>query len=499
MSARRVAVTGLGMVSPVGTSAPASFQALLEGRSGLQLLEPAEAPHPLAVPAGVCADFDAGAALGKPRAATMDRYSQLGVAAALEAWRDAGLAEAPGEDRSQWGVAWGTGMGGALTFERGYREVYAAGRERLAPLTVVQAMNNACASHLAIQFGLGGSCATYSVACASAAMAIGEAFRRVRSGAAPVMLAGGSEAPLAYGVIRAWLALQVLAPGDAASAASAGKPFQRQRAGLVLAEGGAALVLEDWARAEQRGARIYAELAGFGESSDHANLVRPSRDGQARAVRAALADARLAPADLDYVNAHATGTREGDAVEIAALRAALGERLPQLHVSSTKSSLGHPLGAAGALEAAITVLALHTGDLPPTLGAAEALGLAQATGCRSASLKGVSWIRSSWSRATMAAPLVCLPRAPSASAWVWSTSMASSPVPSTVSVIINSISVKPPRPRRGSRLRFSWSTRPLLDSSCGPARRPAAPGPRRNPASRSIRRRRHPRLRRPPR
>lgn len=373
MSARRVAVTGLGMVSPAGASARAGFAALLDARSGLRLHAPPEAPHALAVPAGVCADFDAGAALGKPRAATMDRYSQLGVAAGLEAWRDAGLAERADEDRADWGVAWGTGMGGALTFERGYREVYAAGRERLAPLTVVQAMNNACASHLAISLGLGGTCGTHSDACASAAMAIGDAFRRVRAGSAPVMLAGGSEAPLAYGVIRAWLALQVLAPGDAASAARACRPFQADRAGLVLAEGGAALVLEDWARAERRGAPIYAELAGFGESSDHLNLVRPSAEGQARAVRAALADARLDPAELDYVNAHATGTREGDAVEIAALRAALGARLPRVHVSSTKSALGHPLGAAGALEAAVTVLALHAGELPPTLGAAEAL------------------------------------------------------------------------------------------------------------------------------
>jgi 3-oxoacyl-[acyl-carrier-protein] synthase II len=385
MSARRVAVTGLGMLSPVGASARASFAALLEGRSGLRLLAPEDAPHRLALPAGVCADFDAAAVLGKPRAATMDRYSQLGVCAGLEAWRDAGLAEQPAEDRSQWGVAWGTGMGGAMTFERGCREVYAAGRERLAPLTVVQAMSNACASHLAIGLGLGGTCGTHSVACSSAAMAIGDAFRRVREGLAPVMLAGGSEAPLAYGVIRAWLALQVLAPGDAASAPGACRPFQRDRAGLVLAEGGAALVLEDWARAERRGARIYAELAGYGESSDHANLVRPSREGQARAVRAALADARLGPQELDYVSAHATGTREGDAVEAGALADALEGRAARVLVSATKSAHGHPLGAAGALEAVITVLALHHGDLPPTLGDAAGIdpdcaGLAHVTG-----------------------------------------------------------------------------------------------------------------------
>jgi len=184
VTARRVAVTGVGMVSPLGATAQASFEALLSGRSGLRLHAPADAPKPLALPAGVCADFDAAAIFGRAKAGTLDRYSQLGISAGLEAWRDAGLAPGADQARESWGVAWGTGMGGALTMERGYREVYTAGRERLAPLTVVQAMNNACASHLAIQFGLGGSCATYSVACASAAMAIGEAFRRVRSGAA---------------------------------------------------------------------------------------------------------------------------------------------------------------------------------------------------------------------------------------------------------------------------------------------------------------------------
>lgn len=385
MTARRVAVTGVGMVSPLGATAPAAFDALLAARSGIGLYAPADAPKPVSVPAGVCAEFDAAAVFGRAKAGTLDRYSQLGIAAGLEAWRDAGLAPEAATDRETWGVAWGTGVGGAQVFERGYRDLYVAGRERLPPLTVVQAMNNACASHLAIQLGLGGSCTTYSVACASAAISIGEAFRRVRSGAAPVMLAGGSEAPLAYGVIRAWLALQVLAPGDAASAARACRPFQLGRAGLVLAEGGGALVLEDWARAEQRGARIYAELAGYGESCDHGNLVRPSSEGQARALRAALADAAMTPQDFDYVSAHATGTREGDSIEVAALTAVFGARAAGLAVSATKSAHGHALGAAGALAAAFTVLGLHHGVVPPTLGEAadldpECAGVAHVTG-----------------------------------------------------------------------------------------------------------------------
>jgi 3-oxoacyl-[acyl-carrier-protein] synthase II len=365
---RRVAVTGLGMVSPLGATAAESFAALLEARSGLRLHAPADAPKPLSVPAGICAQFDAAAILGRPKAGSLDRYAQLGVVAGLQAWQDAGLPAVPAEPRDDWGVAWGTGVGGALTYERGYRDLFISGRERLAPLTVVQAMNNACGSYLAIALGLGGACATYSVACASAAMAIGDAFRRVRAGVAPVMLAGGSDAPLAYGQVRAWLALQVLAPGDADTASKACRPFQGSRAGLVLGEGGAALVLEDWARAEQRGARIYAEVAGFGESCDHANLVRPDAAGQVRALRAALADARLEPGAVGYVNAHATATREGDSVEVAALREAFGAHAAQLAVSATKSALGHPLGAAGALEAAITILALHGDAIPPTLG-----------------------------------------------------------------------------------------------------------------------------------
>jgi 3-oxoacyl-[acyl-carrier-protein] synthase II len=369
VAARRVAVTGVGMVSPLGATAQASFDALLAGRSGLRLHAPADVPKPLSLPAGICADFDPAATFGRAKAGTLDRCSQIGIAAGLEAWRDAGLEPAANEDRESWGVAWGTGVGGALVYERSYRDLFISGRERLPPLTVVQAMNNACASHLAIQLALGGSCATYSVACASAAMAIGEAFRRVRSGAAPVMLAGGSEAPLAYGVIHAWLALQVLAPGDAESAPLASKPFQRERAGLVLAEGGAALVLEDWAHAEQRGARIYAEAAGYGESCDRGNLVRPSSEGQARALRAALADAAMMPQELDYVSAHATGTREGDTIEVAALAAALGARAAEVAVSATKSAHGHTLGGAGALAAGFTVLGLHHGAVPATLGA----------------------------------------------------------------------------------------------------------------------------------
>jgi len=207
---------------------------------------------------------------------------------------------------------------------------------------------------------------SHTVACASSAIAIGEAFRRVRSGEAPIMLTGGSDAPQAYGVARAWEALRVLAGGDENSAATACRPFSAKRSGLVLGEGGAALVLEDWAHAVARGARIHGEMVGYGTTCDHSHLVRPEPAGQIRALRAALADAGLNAADIDYVNAHGTATAEGDPAEIAALREVFGELASALPVSATKSMHGHQLGAAGAVEAIVTVLALREQAIPPT-------------------------------------------------------------------------------------------------------------------------------------
>jgi 3-oxoacyl-[acyl-carrier-protein] synthase II len=227
-------------------------------------------------------------------------------------------------------------------------------------------MNNAANAHISIQLGLGGISMSHTVACASSAIAIGEAFHRVRSGQTPLMLTGGSDAPQAYGVARAWEALRVLAGGDETTAAGACRPFHAERSGLVLGEGGAALVLEDWQHALARGARIHGEIVGYASTCDHSHLVRPEAAGQVRALAAALADGGLSPADIDYVNAHGTATPEGDSVETAALKTVFGEAAARLPVSATKSMHGHQLGAAGAVEAIITVLALRDGALPPT-------------------------------------------------------------------------------------------------------------------------------------
>ncbi|MBU1362707.1 MAG: beta-ketoacyl-[acyl-carrier-protein] synthase family protein [Gammaproteobacteria bacterium] len=374
MSQRRVAITGLGLVSPYGGDLADFFGRLCAGESAVRYLLTDDLPRPLSIPFVSCPGFDPDAALGKPLASMMDRFAQLAMAAAFSAWDDSGLPrQAEGDKRDDWGVAWGTALGGTLAYEKGYRELWQKGRERLSPLSVVLGMNNAANAHISIQLGLGGVSMSHTVACASSAIAIGEAFRRVRSGEATVMLTGGSDVPQAYGVARAWEALRVMAPGDAETSPMACRPFSAERRGLVLGEGGAALVLEDWDHAVARGARIHGEMVGYGTTCDHSHLVRPEAAGQIRAIQLTLADASLNAADIDYVNAHGTATAEGDPVEVAALKAVFGNRAAALPVSATKSMHGHQLGAAAAIEAIITVLALRERAIPPTahLGALD--------------------------------------------------------------------------------------------------------------------------------
>ena len=366
---RRVVVTGLGVVSPFGSDVPDFHARLMRGESSIRHYVTDDKPRALSMPAVWCDKFSAEETLSKPLAGAMDRFSHLGLAAALGAWADAGLAREAVPNPNghlDWGVSWGTALGGTLAYERGYRDLWQHGRERISPLSVVLGMNNAAASHIAIQLGLGASCLSYTVACSSASAAIGEGFRMIRDGRTKLMLTGGSDAPLAYGVVRAWEALRVLAPGNAETSPAACRPFHAKRSGLVLGEGAAALVLEDYDHALARGARIYAEIVGYGSTCDHAHLVRPDSRGQVRAIHAALADGNLDATEIDYINAHGTATREGDPAEIAAIRQVFGERAAEIAVSATKSMHGHSMGATGAVEALATVMALHTGDVPPT-------------------------------------------------------------------------------------------------------------------------------------
>jgi 3-oxoacyl-[acyl-carrier-protein] synthase II len=365
-SSRRVAVTGVGLVSPFGGDAEDFFTHLMLGESAIRLYRHPTSPSPLAQPAMRCPQFNAESVLGPSLASMTDRFSQLGIAAALAAWENAGLPREEKASHDEYGVSWGTGVGGTLTFENGYTDFYVHNKNRASPLSVVMAMNNAAASHISIALGLGSACLTYSVACASSAIAIGEAMRRIQSGESQLVVAGGSEAPLSFSVMRAWEAMRIVAQGTEETAFGACRPFQANRTGLVLSEGGAALILEDWEHACARGARIYCELAGYGQSSDHFHLVKPTGYGQVRAIRLALREAGLNPADIGYLNAHGTATREGDPMEIEAIRQVFGEHAASLPVSATKSMHGHLLGATGALEALITVLALSRSEIPPT-------------------------------------------------------------------------------------------------------------------------------------
>jgi 3-oxoacyl-[acyl-carrier-protein] synthase II len=350
-----VSVTGLGVVSPHGQDVEAMFAALWRGESAIHPVFP-ELPKPAA--AATAEGFDVSAWFTKLQLAGVDRVSQLATAAADLAFRDAGAAGAAAPERI--GVYVGCGMGGAAALETAYRS-----NGRVSPLTVPAFMPNAPAAHVAMRQGVKGPVLTYSVACASSAIAIGEAAKAIRAGEVDLAIAGGSEALIVPGVVLAWQGMQTLASFAPGEAAGCCRPFAADRAGFALGEGAAFLVLEREDAARARGTRSYARLAGWGMSCDATHLTKPDAAGQQRAIAAALQMAGRMPGDIGYCNAHGTATRIGDVVEWEALSAVWGSRLDLLRVSSTKSMHGHLLGAAGALEAVITVMALHRGELPP--------------------------------------------------------------------------------------------------------------------------------------
>lgn len=365
MTPRRVAVTGLGVVAPLGSSAEELFKNLMAGRSGVHRLGGSLAQG-LRAPIGSSVEFDGSAHFPAARLRMLDRVSQFALVAAAEAVADARL-DFAAERRERCGVFVGTSLGGAESTDEGYHALYAERAERIKPYSVLTAMSNAPASWIAIEHGLSGPNLTYATACSSSAVALGEAARRIQAGDVDIMLAGGAESPLVFGVLRAWEAMRTLAAEDPRDPSASCRPFSRTRTGLVLGEGAAFAVLEDWDRAVARGAAIHAELSGYGLTSDVIHITRPTVEGQARAMHAALASAGLYPGAVDYINAHGTATLQNDAVETAAIKAVFGERAYSIPVSSTKSMHGHLLGAAGALEFVITVMCLERGAVPPTM------------------------------------------------------------------------------------------------------------------------------------
>jgi nodulation protein E len=355
---RRVAVTGIGAISALGQTFPDLWAGLAAGRSAIRPLT-LVAPGALRFPnAAEVPDYDPRQHFEEKEALLLDRFAQFAAVAAREAVRASGIEFSP-ELGERTAVVLGCSGGGKSTEDDGFHHLYALKEPRVSPLTIARAMSNAGASRVSLEHGITGPVFTISTACSSANHALGQAFRMVRSGEVEVAIAGGSEAPLTFGFLKAWEAMRVVSPDTC-------RPFSRDRRGLILGEGAAVLVLEPVERARARGATILGEIAGFGMSSDAHHVTQPSSLGAARAMRAALLDAELAPEAIGYVNAHGTGTLANDATETEAIKNVFGEHARKLLVSSTKSMHGHALGAAGALEAAATLAALQAGLIPPT-------------------------------------------------------------------------------------------------------------------------------------
>ncbi len=361
---RRVVITGLGIVSPLGNSPETFFNKIIAGISGIGPLK-ADFVELLDTRIAAQADFNGTDHFSKQQLALMDRVSQFALYAANQAVADSGLSF-PDLDLRRAGVYIGTGMGGASSTEEGYVRLYKEQLKRLKPFTVLMAMNNAAAAQIAMEYSLQGPNMTFSTACASSAVAIGEAYRQIQYGLTDVMLAGGTEALLTFGTIKAWEALRTLAQEDPSNPANSCKPFAADRTGLVLGEGAAILVLESYESAKARGAKIYAEVSGYGTCNDSGHITQPSMDGQANAIEAALASANLQADAIGYINAHGTATVLNDATETLAIKKVFGNET-KVPVSSTKSMHGHLMGAAGAVEILATALALTNELLPPTI------------------------------------------------------------------------------------------------------------------------------------
>jgi len=371
MENNRVVVTGLGVVSPVGLGINEFWKALKAGKNGVSRVthfEPSDFPSKMAAEVK---NFNAEDWVDKKTAGRMDRFAQFGLASAAMAIKDAGLDNFP-FDGNRAGVIIGSGIGGSETIEKGYGQLQEKGSKSLTPLFVSKLLINMCACVVSMKYGLKGPLSAPSVACSTGTNAIGDAFRILQRGDAVIMLAGASEAcltPLAYGGFCATGSMS--RRNDCLEKAS--RPFDKNRDGFVMGEGAGVVVLERLEHALHRGVRIYAELAGYGNSADayHFTAPEPGGDGMVRAMKSALEDAKISPQDVGYINAHGTSTVLNDKIESAAIIKVFAEWSKILKVSSIKSMIGHLMSAAGAVEFVSTVMSVYTGILPPTINYEE--------------------------------------------------------------------------------------------------------------------------------
>ena len=363
---RRVVITGMGAVSPTGNTAEEMWQSAREGRCGIGPITHFDTTNHKVKLAGEVKDLDFTPYLDKKELRRMDLFSQYAMVAAIQAWRDSGL-DYEKIDPTRFGVDISSGIGGINTIETEYERGREKGFDRVSPFFVPMDISNLAAGNVAIKLGAKGMCTCVVTACAGGSNAIGDAFRMIRDGYQELMLAGGSEAAVTKLAIGGFTSMKALCESDDPTRASI--PFDAERSGFVMGEGAGVLMLEEYEHARARGAKIYAEIVGYGATCDayHITSPAPGGEGGARAMVEAVKDAGIQLEDIDYINAHGTSTSLNDKFETAAVKAAFGDHAYKLAMSSTKSMTGHLLGAAGAIEAIITARALQDGFIPATI------------------------------------------------------------------------------------------------------------------------------------
>ena len=360
---KRVVITGAGTINALGFSVPETLTAMREGRCGIGELEFRDVERLAIRIGGQVKGYEPEERFNRQQLALYDRFTQFTLVAAREAIAQAGL-EFSGELAARAGVVLGNSGGGMTTLDENYRSVYEEGKNRVHPFVVPKLMNNAAASHVSMEFNLKGPSFTVSTACASSNHAMAQAFQMVHGGVTPVMITGGSESMLCFGGVKAWEGLRVMSK-------DACRPFSANRNGMVQGEGAGVFVFEELEHAKARGAEILAEVAGFAMSSDASDIVMPSKQGAARAIRGALQDARIDATDVGYINAHGTGTAANDKTESAAVADVFGAHADRLMISSTKSMHGHLIGGTGAVELLACIMAVRDGIVAPTIGYEE--------------------------------------------------------------------------------------------------------------------------------
>jgi 3-oxoacyl-[acyl-carrier-protein] synthase II len=363
---RRVVITGLGAITPIGNSIESFWNAVKEGKNGIDKITFFNTEDFKVKVAAEVKDFNAEDYLGKKDAKRLDRYTQLALVASKECIKDSEI-DLDNVDKERFGVIFGSGIGGLSTIENQIKTLVAKGPNRVSPLTIPASISNIAAGSIAIEFGLLGTCLSVTSACATSTHCIGEAYRSIKDGYLDKAIVGGSEASICEFGIAGFQSLTALSKSEDINRASI--PFDKDRNGFIMGEGAGALILEDLEGAIQRGAKIYGEVVGYGTTCDAYHITSPTLDGDGayRAMRDAMKDANLSPSEIGYINAHGTSTEINDKVETLAIKKAFGDYSKDVYVSSTKSMTGHLLGAAGAVEAIISIKALENSFIPANI------------------------------------------------------------------------------------------------------------------------------------